>query len=145
MKRRDFIVLGSAGTATSIIAPNDVLAGIAACPDSSKMAGGLYYTKDAPGRWSGKVKGHLPNIDIATSNGATSIKIVTSHEMAGYTHYITKHIVLDGRFKFLTEKQFDPMQDKLPASEHQLGNYSGRIHVLSVCNTHDTWLNLVDI
>lgn len=145
MKRREFIVLSAIGTATGIVAPKDVLGGIAACPDSNKMAGGVYYTKDAPGRWSNKVKGHSPNIDIAKNDGTTSIKVVTNHEMAGYMHYITKHIVLDGDFKFLTEKLFDPMQNKLPVSEHKLGNYSGRIHVLSVCNTHDTWLNLVDV
>ena len=139
MNRRNFIQLSSIGAITGVIAPKDVLA----CTDN--MAGGLYYTKDAPGRWSKKVKGHLPNLEVSKKADQTSIRVVTLHEMKGYTHYITKHIVLDKHFKFITEKLFDPMQDEQPISEHALGNYSGRVHVLSVCNTHDTWLNLVDI
>ncbi|HFD12419.1 MAG TPA: hypothetical protein ENJ32_08125 [Crenotrichaceae bacterium] len=145
MKRREFITLSAVGSAAGIIAPKEVLGGIAACPNSNKMAGGVYYTKDAPGRWSKKVKGHLPNIETSKNAGDTLVNVVTNHEMAGYAHYINKHIVLDDNFKFITEKLFDPLQHKQPVSEHNLGNYSGRIHVLSVCNTHDTWLNLADV
>jgi superoxide reductase len=54
-------------------------------------------------------------------------------------------MVLNDQFEFITENMFDPMKDKTPVSQFSLGNYSGRIHVLSVCNKHDTWLNVADV
>ncbi|MEE9346339.1 MAG: hypothetical protein V3U88_12105 [Methylococcales bacterium] len=139
MDRRNFIRISSIGTATGIIAPTPVLA----CADT--MAGGVYYTKDAPGRWSKKVKGHWPNLEISRKDKQTDIRVVTLHEMLGYEHYIIKHMVLDKNFRFIAEQLFDPIKNKKPVSEFSLGDYSGRVHVLSVCNTHDSWLNLVDI
>ena len=65
--------------------------------------------------------------------------------MTGYDHYIVKHMILNDKFEFIDEKMFDPTQDKAPISQFDLGNYSGRIHVLSACNKHDTWLNMADI
>ncbi|MEE8496694.1 MAG: hypothetical protein V3S21_09480 [Xanthomonadales bacterium] len=139
MHRRSFVRLITISSAAGIIAPTAVLAG------SASMAGGLYYTKDAPGRWSKKVDGHLPNIEVSQGNGGISIKVVTLHGMTGYEHYIIKHVVLNQNFEFVEENMFDPMIDKAPVSEFFLGTYSGRIHVLSVCNKHDTWLNLADV
>ncbi len=56
MERRDFIRLSVAGVGASIVAPAMVLA------DSSKQvaARDIYYTKEAPGRWSDKVATHAP-------------------------------------------------------------------------------------
>lgn len=139
MNRRGFIRLSALGAATGIIAPTAVLA------STATMAGGVYYTKDAPGRWSKKVGGHLPNISISKGNSGTSIEVVTSHGMSGYEHYIIKHTILNAQFKFIAENMFDPMKDKAPISQFNLGNYTGRIHVLSACNKHDTWLNIADI
>ena len=139
MDRRSFIRLSALGAATGIIAPTAVLA------STSSMAGGVYYTKDAPGRWSKKVGGHLPNISISKSSSGNTIEVVTSHGMTGHEHYIIKHMVLNDQFEFIDEKMFDPMKDKTPVSQFTLGSYSGRIHILSVCNKHDTWLNLADI
>ena len=139
MDRRNFIRLAVAGSATGIIAPKMVLAG------TSDMAGGLYYTADAPGRWSKKVAGHLPNIDVSRSDAGISLHVVTSHGMTGYEHYIIKHIVLDSDFNFVAEKMFDPMKDKAPISDFDLGKYSGPVHVLSVCNKHDSWLNSAEV
>ena len=65
--------------------------------------------------------------------------------MEEYDHYIVKHIVLDKDFRFVDEKRFDPLQDKEPLSEFALGEYSGQIYVLSVCNQHDTWLNFAEV
>jgi superoxide reductase len=138
MQRRDFIRLSVAGSAVGIIAPKLALA------RSSSMAGGVYYTKEAPGRWSKKAAGHLPTIEVLKGSGK-KIKVVTPHEMKGYEHYITKHVVLDKDYGFIAEKIFDPSTDKAPISEFSLGDYSGRIHVLSVCNLHDTWLNFADV
>ncbi len=139
MDRRNFIRLAVSGSALGIIAPQLVLA------NSSKMAGGLYYTKDAPGRWGKKVLGHLPNIEVSKGGGSTSLQIITPHEMKGYEHYIVKHMILDSDFKFIAEKLFDPIADKLPLSNFDLGNYQGTVNVLSVCNKHDTWLNIAEI
>jgi superoxide reductase len=139
MNRRGFIRLSALGAATGIIAPISVLA------STDNMAGGVYYTKDAPGRWSKKVDEHLPNISIAKGKSGNTIEVVTSHGMTGYEHYIVKHTILNARFEFITENMFDPMKDKAPISQFDLGSYSGRIHVLSVCNKHDTWLNVADI
>jgi superoxide reductase len=40
---------------------------------------------------------------------------------------------------------FDPMQEPVVRSEFSLGAYSGAIYVLSVCNQHDSWLNMAEI
>lgn len=135
MDRRSFIRLTVAGAATGIIAPQSVLAA------SPSMAGGLYYTKDAPGRWSKKVGGHLPHAEFA--NG--TLQVTTGHGMHGYEHYIVKHMLLDQNFNFITEQMFDPMKDKAPISSFAVAQNSGRIHVLSVCNKHDTWMNVIDV
>ena len=135
MDRRGFIRLSAIGAASGIIAPSSVLASTPA------MAGGVYYTKDAPGRWSKKVGGHLPNIEVSGKN----IQVTTGHEMNGYEHYIIKHLILNDKFEFISERMFDPMKDKAPISQFSLDEYSGRIHVLSVCNKHDTWLNTAEV
>lgn len=139
MDRRSFIRLSTLGAATGIIMPTAVLA------SASSMAGGVYYTRESAGRWSKKVGGHLPNITISKSSLDKTIEVVTSHGMSGYEHYIIKHVVLNDKFEFIAEKMFDPLKDKAPISQFSLGSYSGRIHVLSVCNKHDTWLNVADV
>ena len=78
MNRRGFIRLSALGATAGIIAPTSLLA------SSSNMAGGVYYTKDAPGRWSKKVGGHLPTIEVS----GKKIQVTTSHGMTGYEHYI---------------------------------------------------------
>ena len=105
------------------------------------MAGGVYYTKDAPGRWNKKVGGHLPTIEVSGKN----IQVTTSHPFDGYNHYIIKHMILNDKFEFIVENMFDPMKDKAPISQFSLDDYSGRIHVLSACNIHDTWLNIAEV
>ena len=135
MDRRSFIRLSALGATTGIIAPATVLA------SSSSMAGGVYYTKDAPGRWSKKVGGHLPIIEVS----GNTIQVTTPHGVDGYEHYIIKHVVLNDKFEFVSEKMFNPINNEAPVSQFSLGDYSGRIHVLSVCNIHDTWLNIAEI
>lgn len=135
MNRRGFIRLSALGAATGIVAPTAVLA------STASMAGGVYYTKDAPGRWSKKVGGHLPTIEVS----GKKIQVTTSHGMSGYEHYIIKHMILNDKFEFIDEIMFDPMKDKAPISQFDLGKYTGRIHVLSACNKHDTWLNIAEV
>ena len=134
MKRRGFIQVSTLGAASSILVPQTVLA------STTSMAGGLYYTKESPGRWNKKVGGHLPDISVAKGKSGTTIEVKTAHGMTGYEHYIVKHIVLNDKYEFINEKMFDPMKDKAAISQFSLGDYTGRIYALSVCNKHDTWL-----
>jgi len=134
MDRRSLLKFSLLG-ATAATIPNVVLASKMAAP-----AGGIYYTKIAPGRWAKKVGGHFPMVEKISGG---KVKVVTGHAMDGYKHYIVKHIVLDKDNNFLAEKMFDPMKDKAPISTFDLGSYKGEIKVLSVCNKHDTWVNSI--
>ena len=109
---------------------------------ANSMAGGIFYTENAPGRWKGKEKSHLPIIEVERKSGNVSVIITTSHGMHGYDHYIVKHILLDGNYDFLGEKMFNPSKDKAPISKFSLGKYNGPIYALSVCNKHDVWLDV---
>jgi superoxide reductase len=137
MQRRNFIGLSLAGVGVSFLAPGIV----EAKKPSQLMAGGVFYTKQNPGRWSKKIASHLPNIEIERSNGIVKVQVVTAHGMDGYKHYIVKHVLLDQDYNFLDEKMFDPMNDEAPISTFTLKNYSGRIYALSMCNKHDVWLS----
>ncbi len=141
MNRRNFVGWLSAGTAAAVIAPKIATA----AGDCRAMAGGVFHTKENPGRWAKKIGGHLPQLEIARHAGGVRLKVLTAHEMRGFEHYIVKHVVLNRDYRFLAEKMFQPQKDEVPLSEFELGNYQGRVHVLSVCNKHDTWLNQIDI
>lgn len=109
------------------------------------MAGGVFYTQGKPGRWSAKVASHVPQLNATQVSGSTVLNVVTPHPMDGHKHYIVKHVVLDADFKFGGEKLFDPLVDQQAKSSFNLGNYKGIVHVLSVCNLHDTWLTAISI
>ncbi|MCK4840295.1 MAG: hypothetical protein KAT04_00260, partial [Methylococcales bacterium] len=110
MQRRNFIGLSLAGVGISFLAPGTV----EAKKISQQMVGGVFYTKQNPGRWSKKIAGHLPNIEIERSNGIVKVQLFTAHGMDGYKHYIVKHVLLDQDYNFLDEKIFNPMNDKAP-------------------------------
>ena len=136
MNRRNFIALATASAASGIIVPKVAIA------SAPSMAGGLYYTLDAPGRWAKKAKGHAPMVTIKGS----SVEVLTRHGFKGYDHYIIKHIILDQEYQFITENLFNPTEWKThPKSNFSLGGYKGRIHVLSVCNLHDTWMSTAEV
>ena len=141
MDRRHFIRFGLVGLGTGIVAPKITLAAAA----QASVAGGIYYTKDAPGRWSKKVSGHLPNLQVQKAGTDSVIEVITGHEMKGFEHYIVKHVLLDKDFKFIAENLFNPATDKQPISKFTVSGYSGPIHALSVCNRHDTWLNTIEV
>lgn len=141
MERRNFIKLNMLGLGVSILAPSLSLAkNVTPSPVSD-----IYYTKESPGRWKEKVAGHLPAIGIEKAGGKITIKIVTSHEMKGYEHYIVKHVLLDKNYKFLDEHLFNPEKDNAAISTFTLENYTGAIYALSLCNKHDLWLNSATI
>jgi superoxide reductase len=135
MDRRNLLQLALAGAATTLIAPR-----AAQAAGAPSMAGGVYYTKEAPGRWGAKVAGHMPIVEVVRDAAGVTLNVATSHEMKGYEHYIVKHVVLDADFKFVAEKMFDPNTDKAALSSFKLGNYKGTVNVLSMCNKHDLWL-----
>jgi superoxide reductase len=142
MDRRSFIRIGMAGAATGIIAPNIVLAGSLNNKISkNKMAGGLYYTKDSPGRWAKKAGSHSP-ILLKTDSG---VQVVTSHPMKSNQHWIVKHILLDEDFKYIDQKMFNPAKDKAAISNFTLSGQAGVVYALSVCNKHDSWLNALEV
>lgn len=140
MQRRDFINLGVFGAGISLLSPSASIAG-----ENKNLAGGVYYTEKKPGRWAKKVSGHIPIIEIEGTGSELTVKVTTAHGMDGYEHYIVKHVLLDQNYKYLDEKMFDPMSDKVPASTFTLKNYKGYLHVLSMCNKHDVWLKGVKI
>lgn len=146
MDRRTFVRFGIAGAAATIAAPRPAQAASKSSSLDGKMAGGVYYTKDAPGRWGKKVGGHVPIIEKkADSGGKTRVRVTTRHGMPGYEHYIVKHVLLDKDFKFIAEKMFDPKKDKKPVSTFVLDGYRGPLYALSVCNKHDTWIDVIEL
>ena len=140
MNRRQLMRISLAGASTGIIAPSIALAG----PKSPSMAGGVYYTEQAPGRWSKKIAPHLPRLSLDKEAG--KVTILTGHEMKAHEHYIVKHVLLDENYQFMDEQMFDPTKDKAAASEHSITAYKGSVvYALSVCNVHDTWMNMLEV
>jgi superoxide reductase len=138
MERRDFIRLGAIGVTVGLVTPTLATANAEL---SIKGASDIYFTKDNPGRWSGKVATHLPTIEVEKAAGTVTIKVVTPHEVKGYEHYIVKHVLLDQNYKFIEEHLFDPTKDTAAISTFKLNDYSGPIYALSLCNKHDLWLH----
>ncbi len=141
MDRRNFVRLGVAGGVAALFAPAVANAGKSSGALSSNMAGGIYYTAANPGRWGKKINGHLPMIE----KGDGQIQVITGHEMNAHSHYITKHILLDGDFNYITEVLFDPIKDKAPKSVFNTSKYNGTVYVVSHCNKHDAWVNSITL
>lgn len=142
MERRNFIRLSLASAGGSLIIPKLALA---AGNESVTASRDIYYTKEAPGRWAGKVATHLPTIDFTKAGDITNVKIITPHEIKGYEHYIVKNVLLDKNYKFIDEHLFDPTKDNAAISTFTLTNYSGTVYALSLCNKHDLWLNSSEV
>ena len=150
MNRRSFFRLSIAGVASSVFLPQMVLSKSSDKEKMSQsletinspiMAGGLYYTKDSPGRWEKKSGSHSPILSKTDSG----VSVLTGHPMNEGDHWIIKHVLLDSDFKFIAENIFDPAKDKAARSEFELTNQTGVIYALSVCNKHDTWVNVLEV
>ncbi len=141
MDRRQFIQAGLIGASGILVVPRPSFAKVPASP----MAGGVYYTREAPGRWAKKVDGHLPQIEVETGPDGVRVHVITNHKMSGYKHYIVKHVLLDHEFKFLDEHLFDPVVDEKPESTFTMESYEGTLYALSMCNLHDVWLNDITV
>ena len=104
------------------------------------LSGKIYYTRTSPGRWKDVLESHVPEVSINNN----ILEVSTLHEMRGYEHYISKHIVLDYKLNIISEKIFDPSKDA-PVSSHNIAGYYDKIFILSVCNKHDTWLTIFNL
>jgi len=140
MNKRDFVRIGIAGTAGAMFVPMDLMAGMVEPALKTKLAGGLYYTETAFGRWNqGLADHHLPKFDKQGS----SLHVATNHPMNAYEHWIIKHQLLDSNFNFITENSYNPKSDK-PESTFDISGHSGVIYVLTMCNVHDLWVNATE-
>lgn len=135
MDRRNFVTLGVVGGAAGLLLPAALQAADAS-PLQTPFAGGIYYTKEKPGRWAAKAAGHSPVVESA----GKMVLVTTPHEMKGHEHYIVKHLVLDANMNVLGEKLFNPLQDKAAVSQFEIAAYSGPAYALSMCNQHDVWV-----
>jgi superoxide reductase len=141
MDRRDFMRLSVLGAAGTMLLSRQVLAEAS----TPALAGGVYYTQEAPGHWKGKEATHVPTLEIAKSKDKVTVTVMTAHEMKGYEHYIVKHVLLDKNYQFLDEHLFDPTKDKAALSTFTLKGYAGQLYALSMCNKHDIWLSSVTV
>jgi len=139
MQRREFLTAGLVSGAAFALIPAHAFAGLPG-PLTSPLAGSVFYTAQAPGRWAGKEAGHVPSIEIIGSK----VQVMTGHGMDGYDHYIVKHVLLDENLGFVQETMFNPATDS-PISEYDLSGLENRIYALSLCNQHDAWLNVLDL
>jgi superoxide reductase len=145
MDKRSFIRLSFAGSAAGIIAPRTVLAAGMDSVLKSRLAGGVFYTADDMGRWNkGLADHHLPHLEKQVSGGKAQLQAATSHPMHAWGHYIIKHQLLNGELKFMQEHLYDPQKDK-PANVFDLGDYRGVVYVLTMCNVHDLWMNMIEV
>ena len=150
MNRRSFIRLSLAGTAGGLLvpqlAPRLAMAKGAESALASPLAGHVYYTKAAPGRWAKKTASHSPVLEVQDGGEKTMVQVVTNHGMHGYEHYIVKHMLLDQKLEFIAEHMFDPTKDEAPISQFELpAGYSGPIYAISMCNKHDTWIDGIKV
>ncbi|HUJ85581.1 MAG TPA: desulfoferrodoxin family protein [Burkholderiales bacterium] len=146
MDKRQFIRFGLAGSAAGIFVPKAALAAGMDKVIHSKFAGGLYYTEHAFGRWNkGLADHHLPQLDKEMSGGAASLHVATAHPMGAYGHYIIKHQLHDHNLKFMQEHLYNPTTDAKPETTFDLGAHRGLVYVLTICNVHDTWINLIEV
>jgi superoxide reductase len=146
MDKRSFIRLGLVGSAAGIVLPKPVFAAAMDTGLQSKLAGGVFYTEEAFGRWDkGVATHHLPHLEKKMSGSAAQVHVATAHPMVGYEHYIVKHEVLNSDFHFMQEHKYNPMKDKSPASMFDVGSYRGILYVMTICNVHDVWVNMIEV
>ena len=142
MDKRQFIRISIAGAAGTLFVPKALFAGMVEPALKTKLAGGVYHTADAFGRWSkGVAEHHLPDL----SQHGNQLHVATHHPMIANAHYIIKHQLLGANFDFITEHLYDPKEDKVPETTFDVSGHKGIIYVLTMCNIHDLWVNATEI
>jgi len=127
--RRDF--LKAAATVSLVTLASGQLA------FASEGAGytNIIYTKDNPGKWSGKEGSHAPQVTISGSG----VSVMTKHPMSS-DHFIVRHTVVLEDGTFVGGKTFTPT-DKPESTFDLPAGYKGKIRVTSFCNLHDFWMS----
>lgn len=142
MDKRDFIRVSIAGAAGALFVPRILMADMVETALKTRLAGGVYHTADAFGRWNKKISElHLAH---ATKQG-DKLHVISHHPMPGYEHYIVKHELLDHHFRFIAEHRYNPLKDKTPETTFDIKGRKGLIYVITMCNVHDVWINAHEI
>ena len=109
--------------------------------DSVSFPRGIVYTKQNPGKWSKKVGGHLPKVNVE----GNKVTVTTTHGMTD-EHYIVRHTIVSRNGEVLGEKTFLP-SDAEAKSVFELPNVSSKyvwdtatLYATSFCNKHDLWV-----
>ncbi len=130
----------AAGFAVSHISP------VSAGSTCSYPKGGIVYTKQNPGKWSGKIKGHMPNVTV----DGNKVTITTTHGMSD-AHYIVRHTLVSKCGKVLGEKTFYPSDAKaksvfeLPDTSSKYAWNTTTLYATSFCNKHDLWVTEFEV
>lgn len=107
---------------------------------------GIVYTKQYPGKWSGKIGGHVPNVEVE----GNKVTITTKHGMSD-KHYIVRHTLVDTNGKVLGEKTFYPSDAEaksvfgLPDIKSQFAWDTTTLYATSFCNKHDLWVTKFEV
>ena len=102
---------------------------------------GIVYTKHNPGKWSGKIKGHMPNVKVE----GNKVTVTTTHGMSE-AHYIVRHTIVSKCGKVLGEKTFQPSDAEaksvfdLPDTSSKYAWDTTKLYATSFCNKHDLWV-----
>jgi len=129
MERRDFLK----GSAVAVSALALGLGTNAFASQGASFAG-IIYTKDNPGKWSGKVGSHAPEVKV--EGGKVMVK--TNHPMSD-GHFIVRHTLVLEDGTVVGAATFTS-NDKPESSYDLPAGYKGKIYATSFCNLHDFWL-----
>ena len=131
----------AAGLVVGRVSP--VSAGQASCSFPKK---GIIYSKKYPGKWSGKIGGHVPNVEV----DGNKVTITTKHGMSD-EHYIVRHTLVNTNGKVLGEKTFKS-SDAETKSVFELSDTSTKyawdtttLYATSFCNKHDLWVTRFEV
>jgi superoxide reductase len=109
--------------------------------DSASFPGGIVYTSQNPGKWSKKVGGHVPNVNVE----GNKVTVTTTHGMTD-EHYIVRHTIVSGNGDVLGEKTFSPSDAEaksvfeLPDAHSKYVWDTTTRYATSFCNKHDLWV-----
>lgn len=142
MDKREFIRISVAGAAGALFVPRILMADMVEPALKTKLAGGVYHTDVAFGRWNKKISElHLAHF----AKHGHELHVASHHPMPGYEHYIVKHQLLDSDFKFITEHRYNPTKDKKPETTFNIKGHKGLLYVITMCNIHDVWINATEV
>jgi superoxide reductase len=128
--RRDF--LKTTAAAVSVMALTN--APLAFASGSAEYKN-IIFTKDDPGKWTGKEGIHAPMVTVA----GNKVTVATTKHPMSESHFIVRHTLVLGDGTFVGATTFTPT-DK-PESTYDLpSGYKGKISATSFCNLHDFWL-----